>query len=73
MFLYLDALYAQDETNCPGKYHGHLVRLYATYAPNKLLNFLKKSDEYPMADALDECTIRGMTPEVWCVWGGGAL
>merc|ERR1719153_945971 len=63
MFLYLDALYTQDKGSCPGKYHGHLVRLYATYAPSKLLNFLKKSDEYPMADALDECTMRGMTPE----------
>jgi len=63
MFLYLDALYTQDKASCPGKYHGHLVRLYATYAPSKLLNFLKKSDEYPMAEALDECTMRGMTPE----------
>eukprot|EP00092_Neocalanus_flemingeri_P033946 GFUD01036912.1.p1 GENE.GFUD01036912.1~~GFUD01036912.1.p1 ORF type:complete len:874 (+),score=241.55 GFUD01036912.1:57-2678(+) len=63
MFLYLDALYTQDKGSCPGKYHGHLVRLYATYAPGKLLKFLKKSDEYPMAEALDECTMRGMTPE----------
>jgi len=63
LFLYLDALYSQDKSSCPGKYHGDLVRLYATYAPSKLLPFLKKSEEYPLADALDECTIRGMTPE----------
>ena len=40
-----------------------LVRLYADFAPHKLLAFLKRSDEYPMAEALDECTMRGMTPE----------
>ena len=38
-------------------------RLYADFAPHKLLAFLKRSDEYPMAEALDECTMRGMTPE----------
>ena len=40
-----------------------LFRLYADFAPHKLLAFLKRSDEYPMAEALDECTMRGMTPE----------
>ena len=63
MFLYLDALYTQDKSSCPGKYHGHLVRLYATYSPGKLLNFLKKSDDYPMNEALEECALRGMIPE----------
>ena len=39
------------------------MRLLATFAPNKLLTFLKTSDEYPMAEALDECSMRGMIPE----------
>ena len=63
LFLYLDALYSQDKNNLPGKYHGTLVRLLATFAPSKLLTFLKTSDEYPMAEALDECSMRGMIPE----------
>ena len=63
LFLYLDRLYTQDKGACPKEYHGHLVRLYADFAPHKLLAFLKRSDEYPMAEALDECTMRGMTPE----------
>jgi len=63
LFLYLDALYTQDKASCPKQFHGHLVRLYADFAPHKLLTFLKRSDEYPMRDALDECTMRGMTPE----------
>jgi len=40
MFLYLDALYTQDKTSLPRKYHTRLVRLYATFSPNKLLKFL---------------------------------
>ena len=43
--------------------HNCSFRLYADFAPHKLLAFLKRSDEYPMAEALDECTMRGMTPE----------
>ena len=63
LFLYLHELYTQDKSNLPEKHHGTLVRLYATYAPRKLLPFLKTSDEYPMQEALDECTMRGMIPE----------
>ena len=63
MFLYLDALYTQDKTSLPRKYHTRLVRLYATFSPNKLLKFLKTSDEYDMSDALDQCSMRGMILE----------
>jgi len=62
-FLYLDALYTRDGRECPRKYHGRLVELYADYAPHKLLQFLKSSDQYPIQDALDQCELRGMTPE----------
>ena len=50
-------------SSLPAKHHGTLVRLYASFAPNKLLGFLKTSDEYPMTEALEECTMRGMVPE----------
>ena len=63
LFLYLDALWTRDKKSLPGKHHGTLVRLYATYAPSKLLTFLKTSDDYPMTHALDECSMRGMIPE----------
>jgi len=63
LFLYLDRLYGQDRSLLPKEYHGTLVRLYADFAPHKLLHFLKVSDEYPMAEALAECELRGLTPE----------
>jgi hypothetical protein len=63
LFLYLDRLYTKDKALVPKDYHGSLVRLYADFAPQKLMAFLRRSDEYPMAEALEECTMRGMTPE----------
>jgi len=63
LFYYLDRLYTKDKSALPKEFHGHLVKLYAEYAPLKLLSFLKRSDEYPMAEALDECEMRCMTPE----------
>ena len=52
-----------SSSSLPAKHHGTLVRLYASFAPNKLLGFLKTSDDYPMTEALEECTMRGMVPE----------
>ena len=63
LYLYLEALHSRDKNCLPAKYHGTLVRLYATLCPSKLLRFLKTSDQYPMAEALDECSLRGMIPE----------
>ena len=63
LYLYLEALHSRDKNCLPAKYHGTLVRLYATFCPSKLLRFLKTSDQYPMAEALDECSLRGMIPE----------
>ena len=40
--------------SCPGVFHGHLVELYADYAPSKLLAFLQTSDQYPIQDALGD-------------------
>ena len=63
LYIYLETLYTRDKSCLPAPYHGTLVRLYATYCPSKLLSFLKTSDQYPMAEALDECSLRGMIPE----------
>lgn len=61
LFKYLDA-YSKVEPN--GKYHGKLVRLYAKYAREKLLPFLKCSDNYPIQEALDVCQSNEFYPEM---------
>lgn len=61
LFKYLDA-YSKKETN--GKYHGDLVRLYARYDRDKLLPFLKCSDNYPIQEALDVCQSNEFYPEM---------
>ncbi|KAL0840814.1 hypothetical protein ABMA28_014624 [Loxostege sticticalis] len=61
LFKYLDA-YSKIEPN--GRYHGKLVRLYAKYARNKLLPFLKCSDSYPIQEALDVCQSNNFYPEM---------
>lgn len=53
LYKYLDA-YSKIEPS--GRYHGKLVRLYAKYDRKKLLPFLKRSDNYPIQEALDICT-----------------
>ncbi|CAH0701503.1 unnamed protein product [Spodoptera exigua] len=61
LFKYLDA-YSKIEPN--GRYHGKLVRLYAKYARDKLLPFLKCSDNYPIQEALDVCQTNLFYPEM---------
>lgn len=61
LFKYLDA-YSKIEPN--GKYHGKLVKLYAKYAREKLLPFLKCSDSYPIQEALDVCQSNNFYPEM---------
>ncbi|CAK1595700.1 unnamed protein product [Parnassius mnemosyne] len=61
MFKYLDA-YSKIEPN--GRYHGKLIRLYAKYAREKLLPFLKCSDNYPIQEALDVCQSNEYYPEM---------
>lgn len=48
---YLDALDIEQS----GRYHSKLVNLYAKYDPKKLLSFLKRSNNYPIQEALDIC------------------
>ncbi|XP_076655812.1 vacuolar protein sorting-associated protein light [Halictus rubicundus] len=63
LYLYLDALDKKD-TKDPGKYHGRLVRLYADYSRDKLLPLLRRSDNYPIQQALDICSQRQFYPEM---------
>ena len=63
LFLYLDALMEKDKEGSR-KYHGNMVSLYADYAPERLLSFLKSSDHYNLQEALSVCELRvGLTEE----------
>ncbi|XP_046655188.1 vacuolar protein sorting-associated protein 41 homolog [Daphnia pulicaria] len=64
LFKYLDALYLKEPKEGSRKFHGLLVSLYAEYAQEKLLSFLRSSDYYPIQDALDTCQQRGYIPEM---------
>ncbi|XP_070520756.1 vacuolar protein sorting-associated protein 41 homolog isoform X2 [Cardiocondyla obscurior] len=64
LYLYLDALDKKDTKDSKGKYHGLLVRLYADYSRDKLLPLLRRSDNYPIQQALDICTQRQFYPEM---------
>ncbi|XP_018795192.1 PREDICTED: vacuolar protein sorting-associated protein 41 homolog [Bactrocera latifrons] len=61
LYWYLDAL---DKVDKSGKYHWKLVNLYAKYEPEKLLPFLKRSNHYPMQEALDVCKRELFYPEM---------
>ena len=60
----MDALYKKDTKDSKGKYHGTLVRLYADYSRDKLLPLLRRSDNYPIQQALDICSQRQFYPEM---------
>ncbi|XP_012058286.1 PREDICTED: vacuolar protein sorting-associated protein 41 homolog [Atta cephalotes] len=64
LYLYLDALDKRDTKDSKGKYHGLLVRLYADYSRDKLLPLLRRSDNYPIQQALDICSQRRFYPEM---------
>ncbi|CAH0719696.1 unnamed protein product, partial [Brenthis ino] len=61
LYKYLDAYSKVEQT---GQYHGELIRLYARFNRNKLLPFLKCSDNYPIQKALDVCTNNEFYPEM---------
>ncbi|KAK0175633.1 hypothetical protein PV327_009369 [Microctonus hyperodae] len=64
LYLYLDALDKRDTKESKGKYHGLLVGLYADYSRDKLLPLLRRSDNYPIQQALDICSQRHYYPEM---------
>ncbi|XP_025830960.1 vacuolar protein sorting-associated protein 41 homolog [Agrilus planipennis] len=61
LYRYLDAL---DKKEKKYQYHGMLVRLYAIFERSKLLPFLKRSDHYPIQEALDICQKEKYYPEM---------
>lgn len=61
LYLYLDAL---DKVGRAKNYHEKLVSLYAKFAPEKLLPFLKRSQNYPIQKALDICKDALFYPEM---------
>ncbi|KAJ8956298.1 hypothetical protein NQ318_015034 [Aromia moschata] len=61
LYRYLDEY---DKKNPKGKFHKELVRLYAIFERQKLLPFLKKSDHYPIQEALDTCQKEKYYPEM---------
>ncbi|XP_012255433.1 vacuolar protein sorting-associated protein 41 homolog isoform X1 [Athalia rosae] len=63
LYMYLDALDEKD-TKESGKYHGLLVRLYADCSRDKLLPLLKRSDNYPIEQALSICREKKFYPEM---------
>lgn len=46
------------------KFHGMLVKLYADFAREKLLPLLRRSDHYPIQEALNICKDRCFYPEM---------
>lgn len=61
---YLDELDKRDTKESKKKYHGLLVHLYADYERDKLLPLLRRSDNYPIEQALDICSQRMFYPEM---------
>ncbi|XP_049953703.1 vacuolar protein sorting-associated protein 41 homolog isoform X1 [Schistocerca serialis cubense] len=69
LYLYLDALDKRDTKEVSRKYHGLLVRLYADFAREKLLPFLRRSDQYPIVESLQVCEERSFYPELVFILG----
>ncbi|RWS13854.1 vacuolar protein sorting-associated protein 41-like protein, partial [Dinothrombium tinctorium] len=63
LWKYLDKVVQKDADSCIA-YHNTLVDLYAEYAPEKLLQFLKSSNHYTLEKALHLCRKRNFIPEV---------
>lgn len=59
---YLSALFDKD-TNMGAAYHNLQLELYADYAPEKLLTFLRLSAHYSMEKALQLCESRKLIRE----------
>lgn len=57
-------LHAYSRVQPKGRYHGKLIKLYAKYDKDKLLPFLKCSDNYPIQEALDVCISNEFYPEM---------
>jgi len=59
---YLKLLFQKNEV-AGHDYHMQMVRLYAEYEPHGLLDFLKKSERYPVHGAIAVCQFHGLLEE----------
>lgn len=55
LYIYLDALDSKDHKSVSSRYHALLVKLYAKFETKKLLPLLRRSDTYPIQEALQIC------------------
>lgn len=65
---YLDALFERDPM-AGAEVHGRQVELYAEFAPERLMRFLRASPYYPLDDALSVCQRRNLHAEAVYVLG----
>ncbi|EJD01725.1 vacuolar assembling protein VPS41 [Fomitiporia mediterranea MF3/22] len=63
LYLYLDALFAKDP-HLASDYADEQVQLYAQYAPNRLIDFLRASNYYSLEKAYLVCKERDYVPEM---------
>lgn len=61
LYRFLDAY---DKVDSSDRFHWRLVNLYARYEPDKLLPFLKRSNNYPIQEAYDICQKLLFYPEM---------
>ncbi|KZV75346.1 vacuolar protein sorting-associated protein 41 [Peniophora sp. CONT] len=63
LFLYLDAL-SEKDPQLTADFADTQVKLYAEYAPDKLIDFLRVSSQYNLEQAYKICTDRDLVPEM---------
>ncbi|EKM60081.1 uncharacterized protein PHACADRAFT_206282 [Phanerochaete carnosa HHB-10118-sp] len=63
LYLYLDALFAKDQ-HLTSHFADTQVKLYAEYAPKKLIDFLRSSNYYTFERAYKVCEERGLVAEM---------
>ncbi|VDC00011.1 unnamed protein product, partial [Peniophora sp. CBMAI 1063] len=63
LFLYLDAL-SEKDPQLTADFADTQVKLYAEYAPERLVDFLRVSSQYNLEQAYKICTERDLVPEM---------
>ncbi|EIW51779.1 vacuolar protein sorting-associated protein 41 [Trametes versicolor FP-101664 SS1] len=63
LYLYLDALFHKDP-HLTSAYADTQVKLYAEYAPRRLIDFLRASNYYNLEEAYNVCNERDLVPEM---------
>ncbi|PCH40689.1 hypothetical protein WOLCODRAFT_117498 [Wolfiporia cocos MD-104 SS10] len=63
LYLYLDALFHKDP-HFTSDFADIQVKLYADFAPNRLVDYLRASNYYSLEEAYNICNERDMVPEM---------